>query len=270
MNSVIERLLQYYPDGYDKQPHDVPALSLSGSGTFLLDDLTLYVTGTNSATIDLHAQKVSQIASLMPSGVAATVLQDGPAELLLYTGQGNIPDILTIAMSPLWQIFASISRTMTGRRRTAQNSINQINTRASVSILLNFWGESLGTPRLAGEPDQLYVTRLICTTLAPNVNNTAMEQLFLDLGYTGTVVDSGNKTFTVNLNFPTVIPSGFIYSQAQLAQIAYQIKAAGTIAIINFLEAITDSMSLSDSVSATSPGRPLIWGSGMWGASNWD
>lgn len=270
MNSIIQRLLQYYPDAYDKEPHDVPAIALSGSGTFSLNDLTLYVTGTTSATIDLHAQKASQIVSLMPSGVTATLLQDGPTELLLYTGQGNIPDTLTIATSPLWQIFASISRVFTGRRRSFQNTFNQINMRASVGMWLDFWGESLGVPRLAGEPDQLYVTRVIGTTLEPNVNNVAIEQLFLNLGYNASVTDIGKKTFKVDLDFPTVIPNGFIYSQGQIAQIANQVKAAGTIAIINFLEAITDSMSLSDSVSATSPGGALVWGTGMWGASTWD
>lgn len=269
MNTIIERLLSYYPDGYDKQPHDVPALSLIGTGTFQLSDLTLYATGTTSATIDLHTQKVSQIVSQMPAGITATLLQDGPAELLLYTGQGKSPDELTIATSPLWQLFASISRVFTERRRTLQSSVNQINMRASVGMWLDFWGESLGVPRLAGEPDQLYVTRLVGTTLEPNVNNTAIEQLFLNLGYSGSVVDVGNLTFQVNLNFPTTAPTGFIYSQSQLAQIANQVKAAGTIAIINFLESISDNMSLVDSISATSPGGPLHWGVGVWGASAW-
>lgn len=245
----------------------MPALSLAGAGTFVLNDLTLYVTGTNSAVIDLHAQKVSQLQ--MPAGVTATMLQDGPAELLLYTGQGKVPDTLTIAMSPLWQLFASISRVFTGRRRTLQNAVNQINVRASVGMWLDFWGESLNTPRLTNEPDTLYVRRLVGTVLDPNVNNTAMEQLFLNLGYSGTVVDTSSKTFQVNLNFPTTAPTGFIYTQSQLAQIINQVKASGTIAVINFLQSIGDSMSLADLVSATSPTGTMQWGMSGWGASTW-
>ncbi len=257
-------MLAYYPDGYDKQPYDIPALELAGVTSLQLDDLTMYITGTNAATIDLHGQAVKQIATQMPAEITATVLQDGPAELLLYNGEK-----LTIATSPLWQVFASISRVFTGRRRSVQSAVNQINLRASVGMWLDFWGESLGTSRLAGEPDTLYVRRLVGTTLEPNVNNIAIEQLFLDLGYSGSVVDTGNKTFQVNLNFLTVIPSGFIYSQAQLAQIANQVKAAGTIALINFLEAISDSMSLSDSVSVTSPTGPMQWGVSGWGEATW-
>lgn len=290
MNSVIQRLLSYYPDGYDKQPYDVPALTIQsrGASSFTLSDLTLYINQAKSysatilgvysdnvnpisAVIDLHGLTISEVAKEMPDGITATVLHDGPAELLLSQyNEGYLPTTLTIATSPLWQIFASISRVLTSRRRSAQNQINQINARVSVGTWLDFWGESLGTPRLAGEPDQLYVTRLVGTTLEPNVNNVAIEQLFLNLGYTGSVADVGNKTFKVNLDFLTVVPSGFIYTQSQLAQIANQVKAAGTVAIINFLEAISDSMALSDSVTATSPSGPLKWGSGKWGASTWD
>lgn len=289
MNTVIERLLSYYPDGYDKQPHDVPALIIDGKGksSFSLSDLSLYVNASpsysasvlgvcvsgvnaNSTLIDLHGKAISLLVSEMPTGSIAVLLQDGPSELLLNaTGSGFLPTTLTIATSPLWQIFASISRVFTGRRRSLQSAVNQINMRASAGMWLDFWGESLVVPRLAGEPDQLYVARLVGTTLEPNVNNTAIEQLFLNLGYTGSIVDIGNKSFQVNLNFPTVIPSGFIYSQAQLAQIANQVKAAGTIAIINFLESISDSMSISDSVSAISPGGPMVWGTSKWGEANW-
>lgn len=275
MNAVIERLLTYIPSGYDKQAHDVPALSLSGNGNITLNDLTLYVSSASTSAIDLHAQTVSQVAAQLPPGVTGTVFQDGPAELLLWpNGYGNpqtgmLPVTLTIATSPLWQLLATFARAFTERRRNLQNAVNQINVRAAVGMWLDWWGASLGIPRVAGEPDTLYVRRLVGMTLQPHVNNAAIEQLAASLGYALNITDSSPGRFQADINFPANPSGGFIYSQSQIASIINQVKAAGVIAIVNFLAALNDGMGLSDNVLVTSPTGRMVWSVSKWGEATW-
>lgn len=272
MNAAIQRMLAYVPAGIDQDPHDVPALSLSGTGTVSLSDETMYVTsGSAAAAIDLHAQKVSDLTKYLPSGVTWTVLKDGPAELLLWPTalgtipSGNLPATLNIATSPLWQILASFSRAVSTHRRNRQSNHQQINVRASVGMWLDWWGASLGTSRLTGEPDVLYAARIVGTTLAPNVNNRAIEVLLSSLGYPSSVTDSAPGQLSASISYPSSPPSGFIYSQNQLASIIGQVKAAGVIAAISFAQALSDSFSFSDTVSATSPGGFAVAGTSQAG-----
>ena len=268
-------MLTYLPAGLgDSQ--DVPGLALSGSGSASLSDLTLYVSvsGGSSVGVDLHSQSVSQVAAQLPSGVTGNVLRDGPAELLLWNGaqtaaqSGALPVTLTIATSPLWQLLGVFSRTLQSRRRSMQSAVSQINVRAATGMWLDLWAASLGITRHAGEPDTLFGARLIGTTLEPNVNGTAIVSLFAALGYGLSITDSAGS-FTADFTFPTNPPSGFTYSQAQLAAILYQVKAAGVEAIVRFLSAFTDSLSLSDTASATSPGGAFVYGSSRYAEANW-
>ena len=261
MNASIGRMLKYVPSGIPQAPDDVPALSISSGASLTLSDLTLYVsTGTEAATIDLHGQLVSQVSAQLPSGITGTVLQDGPAELLLWPDgygeppSGSSPATLMIAQAPIWQVLGVFSRTLESRRRYRRSSVQQINVRAAVGMWLDWWGASMGVPRHAGEPDSLYATRIVWTVLEPNVNNVAIEQLFAALGYGATITDTSPGNFTADFTFPSNPPSGFYYSQGQLADILDTVKAAGVVALVNFLAALEDSASLSDSIAATSPG----------------
>ncbi len=275
MNASIGRMLKYVPSGIPQAPDDVPALSISSGASLTLSDLTLYVsTGTEAATIDLHGQLVSQVAAQLPSGVTGTVLQDGPAELLLWPDgygeppSGSSPATLTIAGSPLWQMLAVFSRTLENRRRYLQSSVQQINVRAAVGMWLDWWGASFGVTRHASEPDPLYATRIVGTTLAPNVNNVAIEQLFAALGYGATITDTSPGNFTADFTFPANPPSGFYYSQSQLANILDTVKAAGVIALVNFLAALEDSFSISDSATVSSPTGYFVLGTSKLGEAN--
>lgn len=257
--------------GHDAQ--EVPALTLSGAAgmTASLSDLTLYLSGTSAAAIDLHGLSVQQVAGLVPPGITATVLRDGPAELLLWPGQaggaqaGPLPVTLSLATAPLWQLLAVFARSLESRRRTLQSAIAQINIRSAVGMWLDWWAASLGITRHAGEPDSLFAARLVGTTLEPRVNNVAIEQLFAALGYTVTAADTGPGQAGVDVTYPTNPPAGFVYSQAQIVAIVGQVKAVGVQAVVNFLSAFSDAIGLGpDAATATTPGGPMVWGSSAY------
>lgn len=253
-------MLQYIPAGIGVDPGDVPSLGISGTCSIVLDNLTLYcATPTQSVAIDLHGRLASQVAAALPSGVAGAVQQDGPAELLLWPDglgdppSGNAPATFTLAQAPLWQLLAAFARALEGRRRDLHSAVAQINVRAAVGMWLDWWAASLGVERHTGEPDALFAARIVGTTLAPNINGVAIEQLFAALGYGASISDQSPGQFSASFTFPAHPPAGYIYSQAQLAAILNDAKAAGVVALVNFLASLADSMSLSDTVTASAP-----------------
>jgi hypothetical protein len=290
VNAAIARMLAHIPVGAGHDPDAMPALLLeaSGEGSAALSDLALYlsaapaysaaVLGVYATTanpqgvaIDLHGLSVQQVAGLVPPGITATVLRDGPAELLLWPGQtggvqaGPLPVTLSLATAPLWQLLAVFARSLESRRRNLQSAIAQINIRSAVGMWLDWWAASLGITRHAGEPDSLFAARLVGTTLEPRVNNVAIEQLFAALGYTVTAADTGPGQAGVNVTYPTNPPAGFVYSQAQIAAIVGQVKAVGVQAVVNFLSAFSDAIGLGpDAATATTPGGPMVWGSSAY------
>jgi len=285
MNSIIQREQSYIPQQYGSYtPQDIPSLTISGTGTLALDNLTLYISGETSAAIDLHGQSVSQVASQINSqvnGVTATVLQDGPAELLLYPDgygeppSGSLPATLTIATNPLWQLLVMGARELATTSRTAESSISQLNLRAAIGLYLEWWGESLGIARYPGEPDSLYVIRLAGMTAAPNVNNMAMEVLFSALGYSVSCADSGPGQLNVTAQMQLANrPEGFAYSTSQLIDITNQMKAAGVIVTFCTLQYVPiDKAAAFDNginVLTVTPGTGSIWGDGdKWGQGYW-
>lgn len=254
-NPTILRMLQNLPDGYGKDPHAISGITLDGTGYASIEGNTLWVsTPTSSTGISLGASTASNVASVMPSGVVATVLQNGASELLLMDGPSTLPATVQIATSPLWMLLATLARMKENRRRSLLSQVAQLNVRIATGEWADWWGAAVGVDRLAGEPDPLYVLRLVGMTLEPNVNNVAMEQLLDSLGYSSSVTDTTPGTFQVSAAFPANPPYGYLYTQAQITEIIDRIKAAGTQAVLDWLAAVTDAMTLSDSVSVTTDG----------------
>lgn len=274
MNARIARMLTHIPQGADVTPHDVPSLSLSGYGTVALTDLTLFVTNTTTnrgSAIDLHHTSVAAVVQQIPAGIPATVIQDGPAELLLLANPAvALPATLTIATNPLWQVLAAISRALTTQARSQSGLAAQLNARGATGMALDEWAASLGVARHAGEPDDLFILRLVGQTLNPAVNNTAIANLLNALGYPSTVTDTSPGNFEVDIEFPTYLPQGFSYTQAQLAAIVGDAKALGMIAVVNFLNELTETASVTDSVTVNSTELSAnTWDNVEWGMFAW-
>ncbi len=274
MNTYIRRMLTHVPQGADISPNDAPSLGLAGIGTLALTDLTLYVTNTttNSGTaIDLHNSSTAAVAQQIPSGITATVLQDGPAELLLAANPTlALPTTLTIATAPLWMMLGAFSRALTTLDRADAHLAAEVNVRGATGFALDEWAASLGIPRHAGEPDSLFILRLVGQTLHPAANNRAIEHLLQTLGYPSTVTDTTPYHFTADVQMPTNPPQGFIYSQAQVASVIGDMKAAGMIALVNFVNSLIDNISFTDSAAAsTTAVANNTWGNATWNQAVW-
>lgn len=274
MNARLQEILHSLPTGIGLDAQAAPSLTLTGTGLCILNDLTLYVTSTGqntSAVIDLHGSTVSALIPQLPDGVTGTVVQDGMAELLILdTRQAALPVTLGIATNPLWEWLGPISRALTTVSRGQAQVAGMLNPRAASGIWLDLWAGTLGVTRHAGEPDSLFLVRIAGQTLNPVVNNTAIENLLAALGYPNTVTDTTPYHFTVDVQFPTVTPQGFAYTQAQLAAIVGDVKALGVIALVNFLNELTETASATDSVAIHSTVLSAnTWDNVEWGEFSW-
>lgn len=255
MNQYFDRFMVNIPSGYDKDAHETPALQLTGSGNVAMDGDILYVaSGNEAATIDLHGESVASVVSQLPSGITATKLTDGMAELLLLPYQsasGTLPLTMSLPTNNLWFIVGAMARSKESRRRSLINQVAQINAAAATGRLLDWWGATLGVERFAGEPDSLFAQRIMAMKFSPNVNNVALENLFQTLGYRTQVTDTGNGEFSVNVTLPSSPPSGFFYTTSQLQSAMNLAKAAGVIASVILQGILGDTITVSDSLSYT-------------------
>lgn len=263
----------HVPGGYDKLPQDVPSLALNGNGNIAIQGDRMYVsTAAENVTIDLHDQSVSGIVNQMPTGITATVAQDGMAELLLLPYQysnATLPVTLTIPTNGVWYTVGAMARNLESRKRSLLNQVAQINLPNATTRILDWWGATLGVERLQGEPDILYAQRIQSLKFEPNVNNIAIENIFEKLGYQTSVVDTAYGEFQVNVNLPTSPPSGFYYTTSQLAETLVIIKAGGVQASIILQGQLKDTVQVSDSISTTLSNQQWTWGNFKWGQFNW-
>ena len=261
-NATILRLLAAMPVGIPPGPTAIPAIQLSGTGSVTLVGDTLWVTtGSQAVAVPCTGTTVRTVAAQLPPSVTATVLQDGAAELLVLPQAALLPATVAIATAPLWQVLAACARVLDSRRQAIRARTAQINARIAQGEWLDWWGASLGVGRLAAEPDALYGQRVALLTLAPTNNNTALVALLSALGYAATVTDTGPGQFTVTVHWPAHPPTGFTYTQSQVASLLDQVKVAGFQALLNWISPLFDTLAVADSVTSTSALVALsVWG----------
>lgn len=273
MNAYVQRLFAHIPPGYDLSTYEVPGLSVTGTGTLVIEGDTLYATsGSNAVSIDLHGSSVESIVNHLPDGMSGQVLQNGISELLQFPeGQSiaNVPVILTIPQNPIWFIVGMMARMLESRKRSRESQVAQLNLKSSTGRILDWWGASVGVERYEGEPDILYAQRISEFKFHPNVNNVAIEKVLATLGYSTSVTDTGPNQFSVQVELPTSPPQGFAYSTAQIQDAVNLLKAAGTIATIVLQGKLEDLMNISDNLSAVTNSSVWTWGNMVWGQFSW-
>lgn len=287
--------LQHDLAGYlNRDPQAIPAITLtppSGSpGLVMVRDHTLVVPGTGLFDLTQYGMQAlctaliaqgwgAELSPGIPADLAATALVDTGYSALSPVPLQDVAEYpaLLVAGSPLWNVMRPLATTWESMRSELTSLL--------IGILEGPWLDNLGTylqiPRIGGEPDSLYQTRLYGLAITGSPNAVAMEAFFAALGYAVAVANTTPGQFTATVQWPTQPPQGFVYSQDQMQTMIDTLKAVGVIATVVFASQLSDTLTMSDSVSVTAlPLTAHVWGGALldgsgavqgfrWNASVW-
>lgn len=270
---MFKEILNNLHPAINKDAQMISALTITGTNTVaIIQNDMLQLTGPSSVQYNLRSYTLGSLATAInaQSGFTATVTSSSAlsAAVLLdgtYTSGNSIP----MFTSFLWQILKPVALAMIDALGAINSALLEEVMNTADGTWLDSFGELFGVYRQNGEPDQLYAIRVFDFSIAPRVNNMAIQKTLQDLGYTTTVVDAGPSSFNVNVTLPTSPPQGFVYSYAQLGNMVGLLQAAGTVANIVLSGSLADGVALADSVSATLRPAAWTWGNFTWGQFTW-
>ena len=185
---MINRLISYLYQSYDKSPHDVIALRVSHVDGFAWNvNNRILIAATEAglvlSEIDLRSLTIRQLAdSLISVGCSVTFINpdtDGRSAFTLLNGVGRESisngDALRVYDSLLWSYLDSYGIELDDAGEQIANALSEINYSTATGEFLDFWGQYWGIPRLAGEIDATYRDRTIWEIMMPKVNPIAMS-----------------------------------------------------------------------------------------------
>ena len=248
-------------------PTGSPGLAMIRDHTLILPetglfDLTQYQLGTLATA--LQAQGWGAVVSPgIPATLAATALMDTGYSTFSPVPLQGIADnpILTVATAVLWQVMQPVAAQLDRH----WNDLVDLVLGTLQGPWLDNLGTYLGVPRIGGEPDSLYQTRLYGLAITTSANNVAMETFFAALGYAVSVADTMPAQFTATVQWPLQPPQGFVYSQAQIASMIDLLKVVGVLASVVFDSQLQDTLTVSDSGVTTYAivDSPALWGGSL-------
>lgn len=269
-----EWLEQTLPPYLTRDPKAVAAIQLTppaGSpGLVMIRDHTLVIPETGLFDLTQYTL-TTLVQAVQAQGWGATLLDGIPGSLaataLMDTGWSQASPVplqnvtvypyLTIAGSTLWQVLQPVAAQWDAQWA----DIVDLVLGTVQGPWLDALGTYLGVPRIGGEPDSLYQTRLYGLAITTSPNNVSMAQFFAALGYSVAVTDTTPGQLTATVQWPLHPPQGFVYSQADVAGMVDTLKAAGVLATIVFASNLSDRLSLSDSVTqSTLDVTGILWG----------
>lgn len=269
--NVFRRILQdNFKLGIDTGPGASPALRIvppSGADTSISvsnDELLVFGNSPQvGLSFDLTTVTLGQLASLLtanlpgysiqllapppfwPSNslaaVSGTVLTPTPPQLLTTN------PVVSLWTSTLWRILRPVGIQLASLVAQAGSPFLQLSILQAQGYWLDRWGDYLGYPRYAGEPDNAYRNRLIALRFRPRTA-VGLEQL------TGwTVTTTAPAAYTVAIPYPIVPPSGFTYTQDQSRDIVSAQNTTGWNVTLNWeLQPSLEQVTVSDLTTASS------------------
>jgi hypothetical protein len=271
---MIERLLKNLHPAINPDPQAIPALTIHGNGTVIIDENNiLQLIGNNtSAQFDLRTYTLGALANDINnvSGFSATCNQlPSLSAIVLLAGTYSTPVTINMFTSLLWQLLKPVALALLDALQAANQSILEWIMNTSDGSWLDAYAELFGIQRLTGEPDSLFAIRVFDLSVAPRVNNIAIQKTLQDIGYIATISDrsAGSYTFDIYLTLPTNPPKGFIYSMDQMSNIVNQIRPAGIQAVIN-IQNMNDGLTFSESITQLSGTTQYATGR-KWGQMIW-
>jgi hypothetical protein len=270
---LLKELLNNLHSEINKDPQQEPAFAISGVGAVaVIQNDTLQLTGPSSAQYNLRSYSLGSLAEEInnQSGFTATYLQPASFSAVVLL-DGTYTDSITIPMftSFLWQLFKPVALALVDALGAENRALLEMVLNTSDGSWLDAFGELFGVHRQDGEPDQLFAIRIFDFSVAPRINNMAIQKSLMDLGYNATVTDTGPAAFEVTVILPNSPPQGFYYSSSQIDTLVGLLKAAGTTAAVILSGSLTDGIDITDSISATTTEGTWTWDNFVWGQFTW-
>lgn len=199
--SLVNRLYR----GFTRDPQPILALRIAYDGAlaWTVADRVLTLTASGgsgeSHVISLAAitiqQLVNQVASLPGyttpfmspefSQLSAAILLDGSGDQSQSNG-----DHLYGYSAMTWAYMDAMAVELTEAAHQIDNMLLQMSPLTAEAEWLDVWGGYFGVPRLEGEGDRPYGTRMIAEVLLPRGNNVALEVAIAEaIGQPVTVTD---------------------------------------------------------------------------------
>jgi hypothetical protein len=270
---MLKNLLDNLHPAINKDAKLTNAISITASnGVAYIKDNILQLTGSSSAQYNLRSYTLGSLVTAIngQTGFSATLSQSTflSAVVLVdgtYTGNISIP----MFTSMLWQLLKPIALTLIDALAAQNQSLLEMILTTADGSWLDAFGELFGVIRQNGELDQLYSIRIFDFSVAPRINNFAIQKTLHDLQYNATITDGVGSTFNVSVILPSNPPSGYIYTTLQLRQLIDLIRPAGVSYGVISQGSMADNPRLTDSVTVSTVmgmyGSMRKWGQGVWG-----
>lgn len=239
-------------------------LTLPETGRF---DLTQYTLATLATTLQGLGWGATVLDGI-PATLGATALIDTGASL--WSPQAvqdlTVQPTLAVATSAVWQVLRPLAA-MADRHHADVVGL-------LLGVLEGPWldlvGQYLGLPRYGGEPDPLYQQRVYSLALTGTPNGVGIAALFAALGYALTWSPTGPAQVTATIQWPTYQPSGFVYTEPQIADMIDALTAVGVLVTVVFSAALTDTLTLGDTLTSLSQvSAACAWGGTLPDGTGW-
>ncbi len=229
---LFERILARLNNVFDKSAHTEPALLLTYSGQAKVTISrrrfrTFTADGSANLDYDLGNYTISQLAEAInaQAGYTATALGNGNllALALMDVEGGDLGAGITLEVftSPLWQILKAWSWAAEDMLAEARIGLQQLNIQRAEGQWVEAHNVFYQVPRLPGEPDALFVKRILWETLNPKVNNLAIAALIeAVIGYETYVED------LIHVAFLTNDPNSTTFDVTQAPNMGYRMDEA--------------------------------------------
>jgi hypothetical protein len=189
--------------------------------TIVLDNLTVDELLTTIASMGYSATLTSEAGDIETADLKAFILMEGRDFQLDIT--------LKAFTSTNWKMLYPIYRLLKQTEGDLEKAVNQMYITTSRSSWLDYWSTFLGIRRLAGEPDNQFVRRMLMRLFNPKTNNVAMGELIgFQLNSTVEIKDLEALLFEVNID------TDYVNDSADVRELLDEIKAAGVAYLLHF------------------------------------
>ncbi len=244
---MLDRVLQALPAYLDREPGEMPGVSLSyagtsGTATVASRRLTTRVTGGTGAALDLdlEALTLAGLATALNAepGYAASLEADDGAVGAIALLEATDVDIVSTAKlrrhgTVLWALLSPAGWALEDAQDRIRAGLRQMSVRTADGPWVDLWGLDYygGIRRALGEADRDYADRIIREALRRRLNGHAIELILReDIGLESLVSNLHERAWVISRT-PFGRLAGRKYSRTTFEALVFGISAGVAAAV---------------------------------------